>query len=246
MKFLLLLGGEPEADTWPGGLERFKKKRALIAELEAAGRYVDGAHLGGREEATTVRRRGDDVVVTDGPFSESKEQVGGFFLIDVPTLDDAVAVARRTAMEGPVFVSVRPTLTGAQWRSPARGKDKYMFLLIASPERLASHTREHVIESIDRHYELSLDLAAQGRFVASRSLPDTRGAVRLEPDAHGDLRVVDGPHPESKEVVAGYFIVACDSLDDAHDVARELLFGLDGVEVRRIPDLAALADAVNV
>ncbi len=245
MKYLLLLGGEPEADTWPGGLERFKKKRALIAELEAKGQYVDGAHLGSREQATTVRRQGDGVVVSDGPFSESKEQLGGFFLIDVPTLEDALAVARRTAMEGPVFVSVRPTMTGAQWRGAVPGKDKYMFLLTASRETLAAHTPEQVIESIDRHYELSLDLAAQGRFVASRSLGDDRGAVRLEPDAQGDLQVVDGPHPETKEIVAGYFIVTCDSLDDAHDVARELAFGLDGVEVRPLPDLSALANAVD-
>jgi hypothetical protein len=64
-----------------------------------AGQVVSEGRLGEAENATTVRRRSDGkITVVDGPFIESKEQVGGYAVVDVPDLDAAVEIARTSPM----------------------------------------------------------------------------------------------------------------------------------------------------
>lgn len=77
-------------------------------ELEEAGAWVFAGGLHPASSATTLRPADSDVSMTDGPFAESKEQMGGFWVIDVADLDAALAWGRRavTACEGPV--EVRP------------------------------------------------------------------------------------------------------------------------------------------
>jgi len=77
-------------------------------ELEAAGAWVFGNGLLPASSATVVRVAGGEVSMTDGPYAESKEQMGGFWVIEVPDLDVALDWARRgaAACEGPV--EVRP------------------------------------------------------------------------------------------------------------------------------------------
>lgn len=81
---------------------------ALVAELKAAGQYVLGEPLQPTLTASTVRRREGRTLITDGPFAETREQLGGFFLVDVPDLDAALAIAARipTARQG--AIEVRP------------------------------------------------------------------------------------------------------------------------------------------
>jgi hypothetical protein len=84
---------------------------AWFGEQDAAGRIADmGAHLQPATTATTVKAGGADPVVVDGPFSEAKEVVGGFTVIDVPDLDAALAMARSwPPLRFPgVSVEVRP------------------------------------------------------------------------------------------------------------------------------------------
>src|SRR5262249_12148637 len=63
-------------------------------ENAQAGRIVGGEQLQGTRSATTVRRRDGKVSVTDGPFIESKEALGGYAIVDVPDLDAAIALAK--------------------------------------------------------------------------------------------------------------------------------------------------------
>jgi hypothetical protein len=63
---------------------------------EAAGsKVVDGAELASTRSATTVRVRDGETIVTDGPFAEAKEQVGGYYVIDVPSIEEAVGWAKK-------------------------------------------------------------------------------------------------------------------------------------------------------
>ncbi len=84
---------------------------ALNAELERAGAWVFGAGLQPASSAT-VLRPGDNVSMTDGPYAETKEQMGGFWVIEAADLDEALDWARRaaTACEGPV--ELRPMQDG--------------------------------------------------------------------------------------------------------------------------------------
>ena len=81
----------------------------LIVEMERAGAWVFHAGLPPASSATVVRAAGGDISMTDGPYAETKEQMGGFWVIDVPDLDAALEWAAKasTACERPV--EVRPT-----------------------------------------------------------------------------------------------------------------------------------------
>jgi hypothetical protein len=60
-----------------------------------ASAIVDGNALQGTDTATTVRRDGDDQTTTDGPFAETKEALGGYYLVEAPDLDEAIAIAKQ-------------------------------------------------------------------------------------------------------------------------------------------------------
>ena len=62
---------------------------------QAEGNIVDGAELAPTRSATTVRVRDDETIVTDGPFAETREQLGGFYVLDVGDLDEATELAAR-------------------------------------------------------------------------------------------------------------------------------------------------------
>lgn len=77
---------------------------AFNKELEAAGAWVFGGGLHPASSATVLRATGDDVSMTDGPYAETKEQMGGFWVIEAADFDAALEWARKAtvACEGPV------------------------------------------------------------------------------------------------------------------------------------------------
>jgi hypothetical protein len=72
-----------------------KDYRALIEALGRSGHYVGGAKLASTRAATTLRERAGKPVVTDGPYAETKEQLGGYHLVECRDLDEALAIAQR-------------------------------------------------------------------------------------------------------------------------------------------------------
>ena len=94
-------GTEPEVDLQA-------ETEAWVAEMDGRGVRLIGNRLRMASDATTVRVRDGDTLVTDGPYAETKEQMGGFDIIDCKDLDEAIAVAARIpgAKEG--SIEVRP------------------------------------------------------------------------------------------------------------------------------------------
>lgn len=84
--------------------------KAYIEAVRAAGVMVGGAGLMPPDTATTLRLRGGERLVQDGPFADTKEQLGGFVMIDVPDLDAALAWAARSPAASVGSVEVRPEL----------------------------------------------------------------------------------------------------------------------------------------
>jgi hypothetical protein len=87
---------------------------AYIASLHKAGIFVNGAGLQPPAMATTVRLQNDKRLVQDGPFADTKEQLGGFVTIDVPNLDAALEWAARSPSASAGCVEVRPVLPPMQ------------------------------------------------------------------------------------------------------------------------------------
>ncbi|WP_018654306.1 YciI family protein [Actinomadura flavalba] len=79
-------------------------------EMAARGVLRDGAGLRPPSDATTVRRRAGEVLLTDGPFAETREQIGGFCLIECADLDEAVEVAGRHPAAAYGTIEIRPVL----------------------------------------------------------------------------------------------------------------------------------------
>jgi hypothetical protein len=108
MRYLILIY-ENEATT-PQDPSEFEKWTDYTARLKASGCYVDGRALQPTSTATTVRVKNGKTLTTDGPFAETKEQLGGFYLVDCKDLDEALKWASEipSASRGPV--EVRPIM----------------------------------------------------------------------------------------------------------------------------------------
>lgn len=81
---------------------------ALEEDLKDKGQYVAGARLTEVENATSVRVRDNKTLITDGPFAETKEQLGGYFLIECDDLDQATNIAARIPSSEVGTIEVRP------------------------------------------------------------------------------------------------------------------------------------------
>ena len=81
---------------------------ALNTEIQAAGVWVFAGGLHPASTATVVRLKDDEVLITDGPFAEGKEHIGGFWVIKVPDLDAALEWGRKATRACRVPIEVRP------------------------------------------------------------------------------------------------------------------------------------------
>lgn len=108
MKYLLLIY-TPEASWTDADREKcYAESTQLINELVAKKQYIDAAPLQSVTLATSVRIRDNKRLVTDGPFAETHEQLGGFFMIEAGDLDEAIAIAGRIPSARKGTVEIRP------------------------------------------------------------------------------------------------------------------------------------------
>ena len=98
-------GGTPQPEVLGPIMEEIGRIRE---ELQAAGSWVFAGGLHDSSTATVVRAKDGDVVMTDGPYIEGKEHIGGFTIIQVPDLDAALEWARRYAKVTTLPIEVRP------------------------------------------------------------------------------------------------------------------------------------------
>jgi hypothetical protein len=110
-QYMLLIYSPTEGGPSPEEMQaEFPRWMAYTEELEKSGVLVAGDALQGRETATTVRVRDDETVLTDGPFADTKELLGGFYIVDVPDLDAALKLAAKMPNIAYGSVEVRPVM----------------------------------------------------------------------------------------------------------------------------------------
>ena len=123
MKYMLLIYSDEQALGQTEREQCYRESSQLAHKINAAGRYLASAPLQPTSTATSVRVRAGKRLVTDGPFAETREQLGGYFLIDAGDLDEAIAIAAQIPMARRGTVEVRPVvqLTGLPAVRPIGG-----------------------------------------------------------------------------------------------------------------------------
>jgi hypothetical protein len=105
VKYMMLVCTDTEPETDESVIPDIE---VWVAENDAAGRRVEGSVLGAASAATTVRVRGGEVLLSDGPFAETKEVIVGFDILDCADLDEAIAVAAAHPMAYTGRLELRP------------------------------------------------------------------------------------------------------------------------------------------
>lgn len=110
MKYVLLIYMEETAMNQAEREQCYGKSAQLAQDLHAKGQFLATAPLHSVETATSVRVRESKSLVTDGPFAETREQLGGFFLIEAADLDEAIAIATQIPGAKVGTVEIRPVV----------------------------------------------------------------------------------------------------------------------------------------
>jgi hypothetical protein len=215
MQFLLLHTGAPDLDdAWDD--EAWTALASWLDETRRSGVGIEGGPLQLDAGATTVRVRDGELIVTDGPFAETKEQVAGYDVIECASVDEAVRWAGRHPHSWMGAVEVRALAGRApavHLPEPRTGKTRYMMLVCSDPavdpqqaaqaESAGAWVAEMNAQGI-RLFGSALDPVSAARTVRVR---DKRALV------------TDGPFAETKEQIAGFDVLECANLDEAVEVA---------------------------
>ena len=109
MRYALLVAADEDADLSDEDVERrFTEFMGFQEEMEARGVLISRERLRPTSLSTTVRVRDEGLVVADGPFAETKEQIAGFYIIECEDLDEAIEIASRNPGARYGTVEVRP------------------------------------------------------------------------------------------------------------------------------------------
>ena len=116
MKYMLLI--YLEENSWQSLTEAerqavYAEYRQFSQDIASSGHYISGSELHPVSMATSVRVRNGEQLTTDGPFAETKEQLGGYYLIDAANLDEAIALAARIPSAKVGTIEVRPLAESA-------------------------------------------------------------------------------------------------------------------------------------
>jgi hypothetical protein len=108
VKYILLIYSDENAWTESERESCYAESTQLTQELHEKGQFLGASPLHSVATATSVRVRDGKKLVTDGPFAETREQLGGYFLIDAKDLDEAIAIAGRIPSARKGTVEIRP------------------------------------------------------------------------------------------------------------------------------------------
>jgi hypothetical protein len=190
---MLIHTGAPDlAGEWND--EAWAALTSWLDETIGSGVSIEGSPLRLGAEATTVKVRDGQLIVTDGPYAETKEQVAGYDVIECASMDEAVRWAGRHPHSRMGAVGVRALVGGTpavHLREPSAGTTRYMMLVCSDP-------------AVDPQELARMEPVGSARTVRVR-------------DKH--TLVTDGPFAETKEQIAGFDVLECADLDEAIEAA---------------------------
>ena len=208
-----------QSAAMPGATE------AWVAEMDGRGVRREGTALGPVRGAAVVRIRDGELLVSDGPFAETKEQIAGYDVIECSSLDEAIEVAAKHPVASFGSVEARPFDAGGWWRSarqrgPGDDPEYLMIHCLDETAELSPADDSDVPGSPAARDQRAWDagLEARGVKLAGGRL-EPASAARTVRVRDGQVLVTDGPFAETKEQVAGLNVLTCPSLSDAVQIA---------------------------
>jgi hypothetical protein len=248
MKYMLLIYGAENSWTEDERRACMIESKGISDELAAQGKYLGSSPLQSVTTAASVRVREGRTLVTDGPFAETTEQLGGYYLLDLADLDEAIAVAARlppaakgtveirplAALEGLPADRSLPTTTGDGSRTP--------FLLLCYDDESAWETAGPFALAKARAEAAALArrISDEGRYLSASPLHPaaTATCVRVR---GGRREITDGPFTETNEVLGGYYLILAEDRAAAIRLAAQHPGARVGtVEVRPLFDMSGL------
>lgn len=250
MKYMLLIYGAEEGWTPEERTACMIESQGICNELAAAGKFLDAAPLEPVATAVSVRVREGQTLVTAGPFAETAEQLGGYYVLDLADLDEAIAVAARLPPASKGTVEIRPmvSLEGLPTNSPApegapEGRRPFLLLCYDDEEAWNAAGAEALRAAQAEAAGLARRLAAEGRYLSASPLHPvaTATSVRVRRNRR---EITDGPFAETSEVLGGYYLILAEDRDAAVRIAAQHPGARVGaVEVRPLFDMSGLSSA---
>jgi hypothetical protein len=248
MKYMLLMYGTESRWTEEERKACMVESMGVCDQLAAQDKYVESSPLQSVTTAATVRVRDGQTLVTDGPFAETTEQLGGYYVLELAHLDEAIAVACKLPPVTKGTVEIRQLLP-LDGLPPARtlpadagegSRSPFMLLCYDDEAAWRAAGPDALREALAEAAALARDLNDAGRYVSASPLhsAETATCVRVR---GGRRTITDGPFAETHEVLGGYYVILADSRDAAVRVAaRHPGARLGAVEVRPLFDLSGL------
>jgi hypothetical protein len=252
MKYMLLVYSPENSWTKEEWTKCTAESAGVCHDLNDKGQFLAASPLHPVATAASVRVRNGQPLVTSGPFAETTEQLGGFFLVDVPNLDEAIAVASRLPAAKKGTVEVRPILSldglppenfAPESASSQRNGSKYMLLCYDDEKAWKEAGPKAMEAAMNEAVQLTHQLHARGQYLSASPLHpvSTATSVRIR---DGRRMVTDGPFAETREFLGGYYLILANDLNDAISIAAQHSGARVGtVEVRRVIELAGMPAA---
>jgi hypothetical protein len=185
--------------------------------------------------------------ITTGPFAETIEQLGGYYILELEDLDEAIAIAARLPPVHKGTVEIRPiratdNLPSAKLNSePPPGMKTFMFLCYDDEQYWQNVGPEVHSAAIQQAVKITQRLDSQGQFVSASPLHPTSTATSVR--VRGGTRLItDGPFAETREVLGGYYLIFARNQSECLAIASEHPGAHVGaVEVREVVDLGSMA-----
>lgn len=254
MKYMLLVYS-PESSWKPDEWKKcVETSMGICQELAQKGQLIAASPLHPVATAKTVRVREAKAIVTTGPFAETAEQLGGFYILEVPNLDVAIQIATRLPAVEKGTVEIRPVFkldglpiekfNSADSASTAiqskQNRKQFMFLCYDDEAAWQQAGADALQAAMEEAVELTRKLDSEGMYISAAPLHPsiTATSVRIR---NGHRTITDGPFAETREVLGGYYVIQADSTEQALQFAQQhsgARFG--AVEVRQVFDVSSL------
>jgi hypothetical protein len=238
MRFMMMHKNDPNTEAGkPPPMELVQQMGAFIGEYAKTGRFIDGAGLSGSSTRTRLTFRDGRSTVKRGPYRGEHELPAATLQLKVKTLEEALGWAERY---GKILVDGEIELgkINEPWDiglMPAPENPPLQVLLIEKADK----TTESGARSPQQKAALSrlkTEMTKAGVLVKSLSLKPSAQGKRLI-FTNNDLRVLDGPFAESKELIGGFAVMELSSIDEAVQLSRryaEILGGTLEMDIRAV------------